>query len=210
MLKNTYKSIFVLGTALALTLGGCNDNSVAASGQNTVVAGKAAIGGTYTLIDHTGKTVTDADYHGRAQLIYFGFAFCPDICPTALQTMGAAIDMASEKDKNIADFYQTMLITIDPERDTPEQLALYVTANGFPKNLVGLTGSATQIKDVKKTFAVIGNKVDDPSSATGYTYDHSSLIYLMDKNGEFVDVFTHGDTAIDIADRLIAYKKTGR
>lgn len=210
MLKNTCKSIFVLGATLALTLGGCGDNTVATSGQNTVVAGKAAIGGAYTLVDHTGKTVTDADYHGRPQLIYFGFAFCPDICPTALQTVGAAIDIASEKDKNIAEFYQTMLITIDPERDTPEQLALYVTANGFPKNLVGLTGSTEQINDVKRTFAVIGNKVDDPSSATGYTYDHSSLIYLMDDKGEFVDVFTHGDTPVEIATRLVAYKKTGR
>lgn len=210
MLKNTGKSIFALGTVLALVLGGCGESTIATSGQNTVVAGKAAIGGTYTLVDHTGKTVTDADYHGRPQLIYFGFAFCPDICPTALQTMGTAIDMANKADKGIAEFYQTMLITIDPERDTPEQLALYVTANGFPNNLIGLTGSEQQITDVKKTFAVTGNKVSDPSSATGYTYDHTSMIYLMDKNGEFVDVFTHGDTSIDIATRLITYKKTGR
>lgn len=209
MLKNISKSVFTLGTVLTLILGGCEDANVATSGQNTVVSGTAAIGGAYTLVDHTGKTVTDVDFHGRPQLIYFGFAFCPDICPTALQTMSAALDMASEKDTELAEHYQTMLITIDPERDTPAQLALYVTANGFPKNLVGLTGSPEQIKAVKKTFAVIGNKVEDPSSATGYTYDHSSLIYLMDEKGEFVDVFTHGDTPLDIANRLLSYKETG-
>ncbi|PHR91550.1 MAG: SCO family protein [Robiginitomaculum sp.] len=209
MSRSLFKPFVGLFAATALGLGGCGPQDVAISGPNTVVSGKAAIGGPFSLIDHTGKAVSEADFMGRPQLIYFGFAFCPDICPTALQQMGAALEIAAEKDADLKTYYQTLFITIDAERDTPEQMALYVTANGFPENLVGLTGSEAQIDAVKKAFAVIGNKVPDPSSAIGYTYDHSSLIYLMDKNGEFVDVFTHADTPTKIAQKLIAYKKTG-
>ena len=217
MSRTIFTSRFTLTATLSLSallaplLGACGqDKPIAMSGPNTVVAGKAAIGGAYSLVDHHGNAVTEADFVGRPQLIYFGFAFCPDICPTALQQMAFAIEIATEADKSIDGHYQTMLITVDPERDTPEKLALYVSANGFPKNLVGLTGSQEQINAVKKVFAAIGNKVPDPSSAAGYTYDHSSIIYLMDKEGEFVDLFSHNDTPQDIAKRLVAYKKTGR
>ena len=194
--------------AFATTLNACSDNTSgrkATSGQVTAVSGKAAIGGSYTLIDHNGRTVTDVDFHGKAQLIYFGYAYCPDVCPTALQQMGAALALAGRA----ADHYQPMFITIDSERDTPKMLAQYVTNNGFPSDLVGLTGTPEQLKQAMKVFKVIGQKVEDPDSATGYTYDHSSIIYMMDEDGEFVDVFTHSTTPRQIADRLIAYKKTG-
>lgn len=202
----------VAGLSLAITvsmLAACSDNNTgrkAQSGQVTAVSGKAAIGGAYTLVDHTGKTVTDVDFHGKAQLIYFGYAYCPDVCPTALQQMGAALALAGRA----ADYYQPMFITIDSERDTPEMMAQYVTNNGFPDDLTGLTGTPEQLKQAMTVFKVIGQKVEDPDSAAGYTYDHSSIIYMMDKNGEFVDVFTHATTPRQMADRLISYKKTGR
>ena len=202
----------VAGLSLAIAvsaLASCSDNNAgrkAQSGQVTAVSGKAAIGGAYTLVDHTGTTVTDKDFHGKAQLIYFGYAYCPDVCPTALQQMGAALALAGRS----ADYYQPMFITIDSERDTPEMMAQYVTNNGFPDGLVGLTGSPEQLKQAMKVFKVIGQKVEDPDSAAGYTYDHSSIIYMMDKNGEFVDVFTHTTPPRQMADRLISYKKTGR
>ncbi|MCF6220049.1 MAG: SCO family protein [Robiginitomaculum sp.] len=199
-----------LCTAIAISaMAACSDNNnnlKARSGQVTAVSGKAAIGGAYNLVDHTGKPVTDIDFHGKAQLIYFGFAYCPDICPTALQQMGAALALSGKA----ADYYQPIFITIDSERDTPKMLAQYVTNNGFPDNLIGLTGNPEQLKHVMKVFKVIGQKVEDPKSASGYTYDHSSIIYMMDKNGMFVDVFTHTTTPQQIADRLISYKKTGR
>ena len=207
MSRNILKNGFyaALFTAAGLTLTSCQKEEKFQSGPVTVVSGKAAIGGDYTLVDHTGKAVTQDDYLGKAQLIYFGFAFCPDVCPTALQQLGAALHLAG----NAADHYQPIFITIDAERDTPEKMALYITANGFPKNLIGLSGTEEQIKHAKKVFAVYGQKVNDPSSAAGFTYDHSSLIYLMDAKGEFVDLFTHDDSPQKIADRLIAYKKTG-
>ncbi|HFB54753.1 MAG TPA: SCO family protein [Hellea balneolensis] len=186
-------------------LGSCGDANPSApaisSGTVTQVSGKAAIGGAYTLIDHTGKTVSDADYKGKAQLIYFGYAYCPDVCPAALQQLGAALALSGDA----ARAYQPLFISIDPERDTPEKLALYVTANGFPKGLIGLTGSVEQIEHAKKIFGVYGQKIEDPSNPDGFSYDHTSLIYLMDKNGEFVDIFTHADTPADMAKRLIEY-----
>ena len=195
-----------LGLAITVTLfGACSDNTANSKVQSGAVrsSGKAAIGGAYTLVDHTGKTVTDKDFQGKAQLIYFGFAYCPDICPTALQQMGAALDMIGRDAK----YFQPIFITIDPERDTPEKLAQYVTANGFPDGLIGLSGSPEQIKHVMEIFKVHGKKVEDPNSASDYTMDHTSIIYLMDKNGEFVAPFTHSSTPKSIADHLRAYKK---
>jgi len=102
------------------------------------------------------------------------------------------------------------LITVDPERDTPEKLALYVTANGFPKGLRGLTGTPEQIEAVKKIYIATGEKVDDPSNPEGFTYDHTNFMYLMGSDGIFVDIFSGMDSPREIADRLNRYKKTGQ
>jgi len=198
------------GAAFAV-LGACSgdrkpDGQIAQSGSVTVVSGKANIGGAYELVDHTGKTVTNKDYLGKTQLIFFGFAFCPDVCPTALQKMGAALDMAGEA----GNAYQAIFITVDPKRDTPEMLAQFVTANGFPDGLVALTGTQEQIDKVKKVFKVYGAKANDPTSAAGYTFDHTSLIYMMDENGGFIDVFSHRTTPKEIADRLVRHSNAKR
>ena len=210
MMSRFFLKTAICATALSMSITACGPQEIATSGQNTVVSGKAMIGGAYTLVDHTGATVTEENYMGRPQLIYFGYAYCPDVCPTALQQMGAALYLTEQKMPTLAGHYQPIFITIDAERDTPEKMAQYVTANGFPKGLIGLTGSSEQLKQAQKAFAVIGQKIEDSSNPDGYTYDHSSLIYLMDAKGEFVDIFTHADTPQKIADRLIAYKKTGR
>ncbi len=202
--------VAVLGFGfIVLVLGACSgdrkqNGRAAQSGQVTVVSGKADIGGAYELVDHRGKTVTNKDYLGKAQLIFFGFAYCPDICPTALQQMAAALELAGDAQHA----YQAIFITVDPERDTPEMLAQFVTANGFPDGLIGLTGTQEQIDRVKKAFKVYGAKANDPMSAAGYTFDHTSLIYMMDKNGDFVDIFSHSTTPQDIADRLVQHFKS--
>lgn len=210
MMSRFFLKTITLSACLAVGVVACGPQEIATSGQNTVVSGKAAIGGAYTLVDHTGTTVTEQNYFGRPQLIYFGYAYCPDVCPTALQQMGAALYLAEQKMPALENYYQPIFITIDAQRDTPEKMAQYVTANGFPKGLIGLTGSTEQLKQAQKAYAVIGVKIEDGSNPDGYTYDHSSLVYLMDAKGEFVDIFTHADTPQKIADRLIAYKKTGR
>jgi protein SCO1/2 len=110
--------------------------------------------------------------------------------------MAAALEKVGAK----ADQVTPILITVDPERDTPEQLASYVPS--FHPRLVGLTGSPEQIAAALKSYRVYAKKVEDPKSAAGYTFDHTSLLYLMDRNGEYVAHFTHATPVERIAERL--------
>lgn len=172
----------------------------------TVVSGEAEIGGDFTLVNQDGAVKTQADFTGKPQLIYFGFSFCPDICPTALQKMGA---VQAQVDKE-GDKLHYIFVSVDPERDTPESLKPYVGANGFPDGLTGLTGSQDQINVAKAAFKVYSQKVDTPESAAAYTVDHSDIIYFMDKTGKFVELFTGRASVPDIAGRVKYHLKTGK
>lgn len=167
--------------------------------------GKADIGGPFDLINQDGEAVNFQTYLGKPQLIYFGFGYCPDVCPMSLQKIGAAMDILGAQQAEI----QPMLFSIDPERDTPESLKLYLTAAGFPKNMVALTGSQEQVDAAIKTYRIFAKRVDDAQSAAGYTMDHASLFYLMDAQGEFVDIMGHDTTPPKMAARLKRYLKTG-
>jgi protein SCO1/2 len=118
-------------------------------------------------------------------LIYFGFTFCPDVCPTGLQVMAAAIDMLGSKGEEVV----PILITVDPERDTAEALAQYVS--NFHPRLVGLTGSLAEVQSVARAYRVYFRKVKDEVSSQPYTIDHTSIVYLMGRDGQFVTHFTH-------------------
>jgi len=194
----------ILICILSVNLVACQEPT-ARSGQ-VVVSGKADIGGPYTLVNQNGETVTEATYLGKPQLIYFGFSFCPDICPMALQQMGAVQEQVDPE----GDKLTYMFFSVDPERDTPESLTPYVTANGFPKGLVGLTGTQEQVDAAKTEYRIYSAKVPDPESAAGYTVDHVSIIYLMDEQGELVDLFTHTSSIKDIVDPVKKYLKSGR
>jgi len=176
-------------------------NKAGQSGQVTAT-GKADIGGPFELLNQDGEITTDQDILGKPQLVYFGFSFCPDVCPTALQQMGAALAKADPD----GTYYRPIFISVDPERDTPDAMKIYVSNNGFPKNLIGLTGSVDQVETAKKAYKIYSQKVEDSGSTAGYTIDHVNLIFLMDKNGDFVDVFTHMTTTQEIAQRLTDYK----
>ena len=165
----------------------------------TRVSGQAEIGGPFTLVNQDGETVTDADFRGKAMLIYFGFTYCPDFCPASLQIMDAALDRLPEADR---DRFQPILISVDPERDTPALLKQYVSADVFPEALVGLTGSPEQVRDAARAYRVYYARVDDDGVSSDYTVDHSSLIYLMGPDGNFVDVFPHNTTPDQMAARL--------
>jgi len=189
-----------LAGALLIWLSGTSGPSSTSSGAAPVrMSGEADIGGPFTLVDHTGRTVTEETFEGRPTLIYFGFTYCPDICPTSLQVMAAALDRLPAEQ---AVQYQPLLITVDPERDTPEALASYVDSPAFPENLLGLTGSEEQIRDAARAYRVYYRRVEDDGTLAEYTMDHSSLIYLMGRNGEFVEVFPHQATPDQIASRL--------
>ena len=158
--------------------------------------GQALVGGPFTLTDHTGRRVTDQDFRGRVMMVFFGFTFCPDVCPTALQVMAAALDKIGAKAEQIT----PVLITVDPERDTPEQMAMYVKS--FHPRLVGLTGSPEEIAAVAKAYRVYFKRVADPKSSGGYTMDHSAIIYVMGPDGAFRTHFTYTVDADAMAERL--------
>ena len=166
------------------------------------VSGDAAIGGPFTLVNQDGETVTEADFRGRAMLIYFGFTYCPDICPTSLQVMKAALNQLPASDREAI---QPILISVDPERDTPEALAEYVRSDAFPETLVGLTGSPDQVRAAARAYRVFYSRVEDDGVSSEYTVDHSSVIYLMGPDGEFVDVFPHATTPDEMAARLQSF-----
>jgi protein SCO1/2 len=164
--------------------------------QEAQGTGKPTIGGPFTLTDQTGKRVTEADFAGKYMLIYFGFTFCPDVCPTELQVMSGALDALGEDGSKV----QPILITVDPERDTPEVLAQYVKQ--FNPRLIGLTGSPEDIAAVAKAYRVFYEKVKDDSSSGDYTMDHSSVVYLMGPDGGFLTFFGPGTAPEAMAEKI--------
>lgn len=163
--------------------------------RGAVSIGKALVGGPFELTAHTGQRVRDTDYRGKLMLVYFGFTYCPDICPAGLQVITAALDKLKKK----ADRVAPLFITIDPERDSPAQLKSYVAS--FHPNVMGLTGSAEDISSVAKAYRVYYRKAQS-SDLSDYTMDHTSFMYLMDGNGEFITHFPHAVTPDKLAERL--------
>ena len=164
----------------------------------SVVTGTAAVGGPFRLTDQTGAAKTDKDFHGRYQLIYFGYSFCPDVCPTTLAVMGQALDKLGSEGKRVVPIF----ITIDPERDTPKVLVDYMKA--FGPQFVGLTGSTDQIKQVEKEYRVyaVKKQIDPNNPKRGYGMDHSSVIYLMGPDGRLVSFYDEAISVDDLAKDL--------
>jgi len=139
------------------------------------------VGGPFQLIDQNGKTVTDADFRGRPFLVFFGFTHCPDICPTTLFEVSEIFNrLGSDAEKVSA-----LFVTVDPERDTPEKLKLYLSS--FHPRIVALGGSSAQVEAIKKAYFVFAKRI--PLDGGGYTMDHTSIVYLMDKQGRFIAPF---------------------
>jgi len=165
-----------------------------------VSSGKMEVGGPFRLTDHTGQPRGDNDFRGRYMLVYFGFTFCPDICPTTLAVIAEALDKVDPTAKKIVPVF----ITIDPERDTPKVLAEYMKA--FGPHFVGLTGSPAQIEDVEKKFRVYAKKqvADGTNAKDGYSVDHSNVIYLVGPDGKTVHFYTEAISPDDLAKDLKA------
>jgi len=155
------------------------------------------IGGAFSLIDQDGHPRTDADFKGKILLVYFGYSFCPDICPSALYNMSQTLEALGPLAKET----QPLFITIDPTRDTVGHLARY-RENYYP-NFVMLTGSEEQIQKVMKAYKVHGAKVSPDGTTTEYLMDHSSIIYIMDRQGRFIAHFNHLTSPKELKDALI-------
>lgn len=149
---------------------------------STAPPGTKNIGGSFQLVDQDGKPVADSDFRGKYMMVYFGYTYCPDMCPTGLQSMAHALNQLSGD----ADKVAAMFITVDPARDTPEKLKAYVA--GFDPRILGLSGTEQQVAAAAAAYQVYyakGEQVDEHD----YVMDHSSLIYLMGPDGGFLNTF---------------------
>ncbi len=170
---------------------------VAGIGRN-IESGSASVGSPFSLIDQSGSVRTDKDFRGRFMLVYFGYSYCPDVCPTTLAVMANALDKLGTKRARIAPIF----ISVDPERDRPKVLKDYL--NSFAPDFVGLTGSAKAVSEAARAYRVYFKKHNLPNG--GYAVDHSSIIYLMGPDGHFVTYYeeTIGPDALaaDLSKRL--------
>ena len=189
-------AVAVVGTAGFLALGGQAPGARDCPGGLT----GADIGGPFALTDHRGARVTDRDLAGSPSLLYFGYATCPDVCPTDLADVAAAADIVSEK-TGLA--VNPVFVTVDPKRDTPEALGEYVPY--FHDSMIGLTGTREEIAAVAKAYRVYFNERPDPDFPDGYSMDHSSFIYLLDADARFVTYFRHADAPEYIAEGVACH-----
>ncbi len=155
-----------------------------------------AIGGPFSLVDETGYRVTDQTFRGRFMLVYFGFTYCPDVCPTELAKMAAALDLAGAAAAEVV----PILITVDPRRDTPEGLARYTDL--FHPRLIGLTGTETEVAAAAKAYRAYYARIPIGPGEDDYTLDHSAFIYLMGREGELISLFNPQTTPETIAETI--------
>ena len=159
----------------------------------------AAIGGPFTLEDGAGKTVTDLNFRGKYMLVYFGYTFCPDVCPTTLNDVAQALDKLGPRQDRI----QPLFITVDPARDTPAVVQQYAAA--FSPRLIGLTGTPDQVAAVAREYRVYYAPHKTGPNPGDYTMDHSSILYLMDPSGQFVGIVRADEGPDKMAADLAAF-----
>jgi len=162
---------------LAATLSSCSSPSTPPA--QPPLAG-ARIGGPFTLVDQNGRTVTNRDFAGSYRIMYFGYTFCPDVCPTDAQNIGAGLRLLEQRDPALARRVVPIFISVDPARDTPAVLKQFVAA--FHPRMVGLTGTPTEIARVAKEYGIFFAR--GKGTKDGYLMEHSRQIYLMDPAGK--------------------------
>ncbi|NQW02053.1 MAG: SCO family protein [Rhodospirillales bacterium] len=165
-----FKRVAVIGLLVVLPL--------LLAGNATAQSSEQNIGGSYSLTDHHGQPVSDKSFLGAFQIVTFGYTFCPDVCPVTLTTLSQIIDLLEARDIHL----QAIFITLDPERDTVDQLAGYV--GHFHPKIVGLTGSLAQIQQVADAYRVVHRRIAGDDEAT-YHIEHSAVHYLMDAEGQY-------------------------
>lgn len=153
----------------------------------------------FSLTNHKGERVSHEDFAGKYMLIFFGYSFCPDVCPTELSKVTVALDMLEKQGRSI-DNIQPLFITIDPVRDTPQQLSEYISL--FHPKFIGLTGSPQEIDEVAKTYQIYYKKSDPNDTSDGYLMDHMSLTFLLDGSARRIYMFSADTTPSELAKAL--------
>ena len=185
--------LVLVGAALGLT------RWLTPAPQEAAATGEVTIGGPFQLVDQNGQEVTDEKFRGRLMLVYFGYTFCPDVCPLGLTTIAEALDRLPAEDR---DQIVPVFITVDPERDTVAVMKDYVGA--FSDRLVGLTGSPDAVQDVLREYRVYARKADSETADGAYLVDHSTFTYLMDREGRYLAHFGHSATPEEMSERIEA------
>jgi len=196
-LKKKFKFLFIFAFLLFI---GCEENNK-----------KIEIGGSFELTNHLGEEVTNESFKNNYRLVFFGFTNCPDFCPNTLYKIGAIIENVNKKNQLVPIF-----ITVDPERDTVSKLKTYLT-NFHPK-IIGLTGTNDQIENIKKKYKIFSKKVmdmkkEDDNSTNhhdghdhgGYGVDHTTIIYLMDKKGNYITHFSPDTSNLEMSKKINQY-----
>jgi len=180
--------------------------------ENVETTQQAQVGGDFALTDQNGKPARDTDFRGRAMLVFFGFTHCPDICPVSVASLSKMMELLGDKADQVAPIF----ITVDPKRDTPDVMKAYLA--NFDKRIVGLTGTDEQIRQAAATYKAYYAKsakpeqeehgehgAHDEAGKSEYNVDHSGYIYLMGKDGKFIQVFPYNVAATDLVAALKPY-----
>ncbi len=193
--------VSVVGYALTPAGKGAPKATAQATG-NVSTAGIEGLGGAWALTDHNGKGVTDKDYSGKFRLMFFGFTYCPDVCPTELKRLTLVLEGLGDDAAEITPLF----VTIDPERDSPKVLKDYLAR--FDERFIGLTGSVKQIEHMEDIYKVYSAKAQDPAH-TEYTMNHSALVYLIAPDDKVLRLFHSSETPaqmIDIIRQAMAHR----
>lgn len=182
-------ALVLAAAAVLLPSGHPRGGTGAASDQST-------IGGPFSLVDGNGKQVTDRDLRGKYLLVYFGYTFCPDVCPTTLNEVSAAMDRLGPKVERM----QPVFITVDPRRDTPDVVRRYTEQ--FGPRILGLTGTPEQVTAVSREYRVYAAVHRTGDGPDDYSVDHSSVLYLMGPDGRFITRVPADKTGAEIAAAL--------
>jgi protein SCO1/2 len=182
------------GLAFAgLSLAACNPSS--RGGGSVSSSGEAMVGGPFQLVDQDGKPADQRLLNGKWSAVFFGYTYCPDVCPTTMQALAGAEAKLGDKARNL----QVVFISVDPDRDTPAQLKTYLSTPAFPKGAIGLTGTPAQIAAAAKAYRVYYQK---DGQGEGYSVAHSSIVYLMNPAGKFVTALTESQTPSEVATQI--------
>jgi protein SCO1 len=189
---------------VVLLIAGCSPSAEPSNAPETAPLAGASIGGAFTLTDQDGRTVSDTDFAGKYRLVYFGYTYCPDVCPTDVRDLMLGLKQFEKQAPKAAAKLQPIFITVDPARDSPPALKSFVSA--FHPRLIGLTGSKDDIAAVAKRYGAV-YQIGDETEGGGYLVDHSRTAILFGKKGEPLMLVRQDGSPQDIADEFARWVK---
>ncbi len=194
--------LFLTAALAGLSLTACGPPAPGDAHGAVSASGDALIGGPFQLVDQNGRPADQSLLRGKWSAVFFGYTYCPDVCPTTLQTLAQAQGQLGAKAANL----QVVFVSVDPARDTPAQIKTYLSTPAFPKGTIGLTGAETQVAAAAKAYRVYYQKA---GQGEGYAVNHSSIIYLMNPEGKFDRPITETQTPAAISGQIAEAMQAG-